>query len=106
MPENWRETLFVWDGIFSVDKPPKEGDPSPLKWSGTWVGVDNADATKRRLFWIACGTEDFLIDRNRSFSAQLNKNGVRHTYVETDGAHSWEVWRDYLPKFLQLVFHE
>ena len=46
MPENWRETLFVWDGIFSVDKPPKEGDPSPLKWSGTWVGVDNADATK------------------------------------------------------------
>ena len=46
MPENWRETLFVWDGILTVDKPPAEGDPSPLTWTGTWVGVDNADATK------------------------------------------------------------
>jgi hypothetical protein len=46
MPENWRETLFVWDGIFSVKEPPKEGDPSPVKWSGTWVGTDSADATK------------------------------------------------------------
>mmetsp|Transcript_22016 Transcript_22016/g.63134 ORF Transcript_22016/g.63134 Transcript_22016/m.63134 type:complete len:227 (-) Transcript_22016:135-815(-) len=46
MPENWKETLFIWDGIFSVEKPSKEGDPSTIKWSGTWVGVDNADATK------------------------------------------------------------
>ena len=39
MPENWKETLFVWDGIFSVEQPPKEGDPFPFKWSGTWVGA-------------------------------------------------------------------
>jgi len=46
MPDNWKETLFIWDGIFSVKKPSKEGDPSDIKWSGTWVGVDEADAIK------------------------------------------------------------
>ena len=46
MAENWRDTLFVWDGILTVDKPSAESDPSPLSWSGTWVGVDNPDAIK------------------------------------------------------------
>ena len=57
-----------------------------------------------RLFWIACGKDDFLVERNRSFNDQLNQRGIKHTYVETDGGHSWPVWRIYLPQFLEQIF--
>ena len=50
--------------------------------------------------------DDFLIERNRHFSDQLNQHGIRHTYVETDGAHNWNVWRDYLPTFLEMLFRD
>ncbi|TWU02301.1 esterase [Stieleria varia] len=57
------------------------------------------------MLWIACGKDDFLIERNRSFDAELTKREMEHEFVETEGAHNWDVWRDdYLPKFLQLVF--
>lgn len=48
MTKNWRETLFVWDGILSFveddDNDAAAGDK--IKWEGTWVGVDSADAHK------------------------------------------------------------
>ena len=57
---NWRDTLFVWDGILTsedVEKTKggegKDGDDDKkdsgtceVTWEGTWVGVDEADATK------------------------------------------------------------
>ncbi|KAL7531583.1 hypothetical protein ACHAXR_008493 [Thalassiosira sp. AJA248-18] len=66
MTKDWRETLFVWDGIISfIEKDDKENesgtnDPpakdekadasivegEDVKWRGTWVGCDFADATK------------------------------------------------------------
>mmetsp|Transcript_9807 Transcript_9807/g.17189 ORF Transcript_9807/g.17189 Transcript_9807/m.17189 type:complete len:253 (-) Transcript_9807:123-881(-) len=65
MTNDWRETLFVWDGIASVvqsegkenkdgndladngkDDPTEKSDDLQLKWQGTWVGCESADATK------------------------------------------------------------
>lgn len=43
MPKNWSETLFVWDGILSDEDAAKEGDIG-LKWEGTWIGCESADA--------------------------------------------------------------
>ena len=45
MSDNWRDTLFVWDGILSLDDDDdgKEGRIG-LKWEGKWVGCDSADA--------------------------------------------------------------
>jgi len=61
---NWRDTLFVWDGILSlIDKDEKKDDhgdgdgdggegvekvdkPNDVQWNGTWVGCDSDDATK------------------------------------------------------------
>ena len=41
---------------------------------------------------IDCGTDDHLIEENRSYHAALNKLGVKHEYVEHPGAHNWEYW--------------
>ncbi|MES2569673.1 MAG: alpha/beta hydrolase-fold protein [Verrucomicrobiota bacterium] len=61
---------------------------------------------KLRLLWIACGKTDFLLERNRQLTAQLTEKGVKHTWVETEGGHTWPVWRDYLTRFAPLLFTE
>jgi enterochelin esterase family protein len=57
-----------------------------------------------RSLWIACGKDDFLLQRNQDFVQQLARHQVRHTYEETEGGHDWIVWREYLPKFLTVAF--
>jgi len=41
---------------------------------------------------IDCGTEDFLLDSNRSFHAFLADQGFEHEYEEHPGAHTWAYW--------------
>ena len=65
-------------------------------------GPDPA-ANKLKHFWIPIGKDDFLLDRNEKFAALLTEQSVRHEYQKTEGAHSWQVWRKYLPEFLQMV---
>ena len=39
---------------------------------------------------VDCGTDDFLIEDNRTFNRQLVDAGVDHQYVEYPGSHTWE----------------
>lgn len=57
-----------------------------------------------KLYWFACGQEDFLWDRANILDAALTKNGVDHTFFVTEGGHTWANWRVYLNTFAQLLF--
>ncbi len=57
-----------------------------------------------RLLWIACGTDDGLLQANRRLAAQLRSEGLPVTEVETPGAHVSYVWRDNLIHFAPLLF--
>lgn len=46
---------------------------------------------KPRLY-IACGTEDFLYDRNICFRDHLIGKGFSYCYEEGPGSHTWEFW--------------
>jgi len=59
---------------------------------------------KLRLLWIACGTEDELLDRNQKLIAWLKEKGLQPTAVQTPGMHTWMVWRDNLTNFAPLLF--
>jgi enterochelin esterase family protein len=54
--------------------------------------------------WIACGTDDRLIDPNRKFREFLTSRGVKFVPIETPGAHVWMVWRRNLAEFAPLLF--
>lgn len=41
---------------------------------------------------IDCGTDDFLLDANRMFHAELDQLEVPHQYREFPGAHDWDYW--------------
>jgi enterochelin esterase family protein len=57
-----------------------------------------------KLLWVACGTEDGLIEPNRRFVAWAKAKGLNPVAVETPGLHVWEVWRDNLVHFAPLLF--
>lgn len=46
--------------------------------------------------YMACGTEDFLLEENRAFYKFLTDEQVDVTYIEGPGAHTWEFWNAYL----------
>lgn len=63
-------------------------------------------AAKLRLLWIACGTSDRLLAPNRTFIAAAKARGFDVTPVETEGRHTWLVWRDNLIHFAPLLFRD
>jgi len=67
-------------------------------------GLDAKANEKLRLLWIGCGAEDRLIEGNRKLLEWLKLKGIRNTWVETPGAHTWMVWRRYLAQFAPLLF--
>jgi len=86
---------FAWVGGFSsalMDAPV------------SFAKLDSSVNSKVRLIWIACGTEDSLIEPNRNFRAWLATKSVRHVDVETPGLHNWLVWRRNLASFAPLLF--
>ncbi|WP_246354557.1 alpha/beta hydrolase [Paenibacillus phytohabitans] len=42
--------------------------------------------------YMACGTEDMLLDVNRRFHHFLDSEGAGHLYEEGPGEHNWEFW--------------
>jgi len=58
-----------------------------------------------KLFWIGVGKDDTLTGPgDRAFAQTLQKYGVTHTFVETEGRHEWTVWRHYLNTVAPLLF--
>ena len=53
--------------------------------------------------YLACGTEDGLIEANREFDAFLTKEGVAHTFEAGPGKHNWTFWNQYLPRGLEAI---
>ncbi len=88
---------FAWVGAFSSGG---MGDD----YSSVFPGLDAKADSKLRLLWIACGKEDRLFGGNLKFVEWLKSRGIRCTWVETPGAHTWMLWRRYLSSFAPLLF--
>lgn len=88
---------FAWIGAFS------SGGFTP-EFEKEFPGLDAKSNRQIKLLWIACGTEDRLIDINRAFRRWLASNNITHADIETPGRHTWMVWRRNLIDFAQLLF--
>lgn len=54
--------------------------------------------------FMACGTEDFLLEPNRAFHKFLEDQHIEHTYCESKGIHDMKFWQEYAEKFIPLMF--
>jgi enterochelin esterase-like enzyme len=89
---------FAWIGGFS-------SAVHNLDYTKALASLDPKTATLR-LLWIACGTEDHLIEPNRKLIDFLKTKQMPVTQIETPGLHTWMVWRDNLIHFTPLLFQQ
>jgi enterochelin esterase family protein len=69
------------------------------------LAADPAKAnTQLDLLWIACGKDDAAMKGASALHEALGKAGIEHTFLETEGAHHWRVWRRYLRDLAPLLF--
>ena len=100
------ETLLT--GLNNLDKFAYIGAFSSGGMTGDYAkDFPNLDAkanSQIKLLYIACGTEDRLIEANRKFKAWLKTNNVNFTDRETPGMHTWMVWRANLIELAPQLF--
>lgn len=57
-----------------------------------------------QLYWIGMGKTDFLYKTGADFRKKLDDIGMKYTYRESEGGHTWSNWRDYLVEFAGELF--
>lgn len=95
--------LFDYIGVFS------SGIIQPGEASAeVYANMDNKFKTLKekgvKLYWIGIGKDDFLYKQCGNLKAKLDAAGLKYTYKETPGGHTWSNWRDYLTEFAPLLF--
>ncbi|HXR76208.1 MAG TPA: alpha/beta hydrolase-fold protein [Bryobacteraceae bacterium] len=88
---------FAWIGSFSAGGLSQD-------FNELFPKLDAKANSRIRLLWVACGTEDHLIDFNRKFREWLKSKDIQHVDIETPGMHTWMVWRGNLSNFAPLLF--
>jgi enterochelin esterase-like enzyme len=57
-----------------------------------------------KLYWIACGKDDFVYSGVVTLREILDKIGFKYVYRESTGGHTWANWRIYLSEFAPMLF--
>jgi enterochelin esterase-like enzyme len=58
-----------------------------------------------RSFWIAMGgKEDIAYNNCKAMIAKFDEMGIKYSYTEYPGGHTWPVWRNNLYNFAQVLF--
>jgi len=92
-------------GIFSLGRRSSQEQSGPTWEEQNKEKLDNAELKKGlKLVWFATGKEDFLLETSRNTVELLKKHGFDVVYKETDGAHTWINWRNYLNEFALQLF--
>ncbi|MBK7929691.1 MAG: esterase [Bryobacterales bacterium] len=99
--------LFSWVAVFSAGVGGGGGaaDRQAFEQRMSAVLADRDGTNKKlKLLWIACGKDDRAMAGAEQLAELLQKNGIRHTLLKTEGAHTWRVWRSYLAQLTPLLF--
>ena len=54
--------------------------------------------------YMACGTEDFLLENNRRMHLFLEEEKIPHRYYESAGNHDMVFWNEYIQKAVEWMF--
>lgn len=93
--ENLRDAPFIKEflPVFGVAKPGGKDDLVELARRANPLPALRFD----------CGTEDFLLDSNRTMNRELVELGIEHEYQEFSGDHNWEYWDHHIQEAID--FH-
>ena len=84
------------------------GEPSQLLESDknpeTLIRKLKAVGEKIPGIYMACGTEDFLIENNREMHRFLEQEGIPHEYHEAPGVHNMVFWSEHIQHIVRWMF--
>lgn len=72
---------------------------SDRDYKGLVKQLKAANADVPELF-LACGLDDFVLNRTRDYHEFLNQEGIAHHYEEGPGGHDWMFWDSYIKKVI------
>jgi enterochelin esterase family protein len=93
-------------GIFGITGGPGSNQPQgPTFEEKNRAILDDAKLKGGlKLFWFATGKDDFLVATSRATVEMFKNHKFQVVYKETDGAHTWDNWREYLREFAPQLF--
>ncbi len=96
--------MFDYVGLFSAAIIPNDKATSKV-----YENLDKSLALQNtngyKLYWIGIGKADFLFKNVTDYRAKLDGIGMKYTYRESEGGHTWTNWRVYLSEFVPLLFN-
>jgi len=92
-------------GIFSLRRQSSQSPSGPSWEEQNKEKLEDAKLKKGlKLLWFATGREDFLVETTRATVELFKKHDFDVVYEETDGAHTWINWRNYINEFAPQLF--
>lgn len=93
-------------GIFGITGGPGGNrPPGPTFEERHLAKLDDAGLKEGlKLLWFATGKDDFLVGTSRATVEMFKAHKFNVVYRETDGAHTWDKWREYLIEFAPQLF--
>ncbi|HEX2975000.1 MAG TPA: alpha/beta hydrolase-fold protein, partial [Bacteroidales bacterium] len=81
----------LYPGFFSYICPLSNGirvtdDKAKAEYDTQFKAVKKAGY---KLYFLACGDSDFLIESAKTLDATLTRNGLKHTFFVNGGGHTW-----------------
>src|SRR4030095_11011554 len=96
--------MFSYLGVFSSGwfaNQPALSDPQYAFMKENATSINN----NLKSFWIAMvGNEDSAYNNCKIMLATFDEMGIKYTYSEYPGGHTWPVWRNNLYNFAQVLF--
>ena len=97
-------TMFSYLGVFSSGwwaNQPALSNPQYEFMKNNATTINN----NLHSFWIAMGgKEDIAYNNCKIMLAKFDEMGIKYSYSEYPGGHTWPVWRNNLYEFAQLLF--
>ncbi|MDR2917210.1 MAG: esterase [Tannerella sp.] len=105
-----RPEMFSYVGVFSsgwwAKAPQGLPDDNTTEQYYTML-KENKDVYNNgfKQFWISMGgQEDIAYNNCQVMMKRFDEIGIKYTYYETPGGHTWPVWRESLYRFAPLLF--
>ena len=87
--------------LFGDVEQARKTDVNPrVAWLELAERAKTDDSVKLPEIYMACGTEDTLLEANRSYRDFLRENGASLHYEEEPGGHEWDFWDRQIAKVL------
>ncbi len=94
---------FNYVGLFSAAIRPERAVDSPV-YEDFEASLLRQKSDGVKLYWIACGTDDFLWQRNADYRQLLDELAFPYIFRQSEGGHTWRNWRIYLSEFIPQLF--